>query len=169
MVTEFSQIISTWHSFYATIAGASATLLGLLFVTASINREHLDLHENARMMSLAKQTFIRYLFILVFSLTMLIPRNTPASLCIPITSLGLFGLLNIVKEMIPHVKKTKIIVLIKDYGWSLLAFILMISSSIHVIIYADTSSLFHMVSALVMMFVSATKSSWQLFIELKKN
>jgi len=99
VMTEFSQIISGWHPFYVTIAGASATLLGLLFVTVSINREHLGLDENAHLMSLARQTFIRYLFILTFSLTMLVPRKTPASLCIPIISLGLFGLFNIITQV----------------------------------------------------------------------
>jgi hypothetical protein len=167
-MTEFSQIISGWYPFYATIAGASATLLGLLFVTVSINREHLGLDENSHLMSLAKQTFLRYLFILTFSLTMLVPRKTPASLCIPITSLGLFGLFNIIREIIPNFRKTNIITSIRDYAWSLLAFVLMISSSIHVIINADTQSLFHMVTALFMLLVSATKSSWKLLTEIRK-
>ena len=86
---NFSQIVAEWQPFYATIAEATATLLGLLFVETTRTRiaenaddlaavtAHLDLKENTQLMSLARQTFAIYLFILTFSITILIPKQSP--------------------------------------------------------------------------------------------
>jgi len=164
---NFSQIVAEWQPFYATIAEATATLLGLLFVAVSLNRAHLDLKENADLMSLARQTFATYLFILTFSITVLIPKQSGKGLGIPLTFIGIYGLYFVLKEMVLHVNKIKISISIRRYGWALLAFILMISSSIHVITHEDSDSLYHMVSSMFMLLVSATKSSWILLVEIR--
>lgn len=164
---SFSQTVAGWQTFYATIAGAAATLLGLLFVAVSLNRAHLDLEENSHLMSLARQTFATYLFILTFSITVLIPRQSGKGLGIPLTFIGIYGLFLVLKEMVLHVTKINVRVSLKRYGWSLLAFILMISSSIHVIAHEDAGSLYHMVSSMFMLLVSATKSSWILLVEIR--
>jgi hypothetical protein len=163
----FSQLIENWQTFYATIAGATATLLGLLFVAVSLNRAHLDLEENAHLMSLARQTFSTYLFILTFSIVMLIPKQTPAGLGIPLTCIGIYGLFHVIREMVFHVRRIRFMVSLRRYGWSLLAFILMVTSSLHVLVHGDSDSLYHMVSSMFMLLVSATKSTWVLLVEIR--
>ena len=164
---NFSQIVAEWQPFYATIAEATATLLGLLFVAVSLNRAHLDLKENTQLMSLARQTFAIYLFILTFSITILIPKQSPKGLGIPLTLLGIYGLYHFLREMVLHINNIKISISVRRYGWALLAFILMISASIHVIVHEDADSLYHMVSSMFMLLVSATKSSWILLVEIR--
>jgi hypothetical protein len=65
-----------WFEFYAVIGGAAAALLGLLFVTISINAAAtLGVgHENSR--RLAEQAFQNYLFVVLISLLALFPDMT---------------------------------------------------------------------------------------------
>ena len=40
----FSQHLDLWHDFYVVLGGASATLMGLLFVAISLNADLITLH-----------------------------------------------------------------------------------------------------------------------------
>lgn len=166
-MVDFAQIIHDWQVFYATIAGASATLLGLLFVAVSINKEHLENEMHAHFRSLARQTFGTFMYIITFSLVFLIPRESPLGLGIPLTCIAVFGLINMIREMAPHKRTVEGLVALNRYGWSLAGFSVMISSSIHILLAADKASLYHLVSAMFMLLVSAAKSSWILMVEIK--
>jgi len=167
-MSDFAQMVHGWQVFYATIAGASATLLGLLFVAVSLNREHLEHEDHAHFRSLARQTFSTFIYIITFSLVFLIPRESPLGLGIPLTFIAVFGLINIIREMVPHFRSIDRLVALNRYGWSLAGFSVMISSSVHILLMADDKSLYHLVSAMFMLLVSAVKSSWVLMVEIKK-
>lgn len=168
MMADFTQIIHNWQIFYATIAGSSSTLLGLLFVAVSLNKEHLEHEDHAHFKALARQTFGTFIYIITFSLVFLIPKESPHALGIPLTCIALFGFINIIREMVPHMKTLNTWIALNRYGWSIAGFLVMISSSVHVMLSGDESSLYHMVSAMFMLLVSAVKSSWVLMVEIKK-
>ena len=62
-----------WGSFYEMLGGAAATLLGLLFVSVSLNAEIIlgATHQHAR--RLAEQAFQNYMAVLIISLLVLFP------------------------------------------------------------------------------------------------
>lgn len=66
-----------WQQFYEMIGGAGATLLGLLFVSMSLNAETIlgPGHEHSR--RLAEQAFQNYLAVLVVSLIVVFPNMPP--------------------------------------------------------------------------------------------
>jgi hypothetical protein len=66
-----------WQQFYEMIGGAAATLLGLLFVSMSLNAETIlgPGHEHSR--RLAEQAFQNYLAVLVIALIAVFPGMAP--------------------------------------------------------------------------------------------
>ncbi len=66
-----------WSTFYAVSAGAAATLLGLLFVAIQINIGPLTADPASRWRALARATFYKYTFLLIFSVVMLFPASKP--------------------------------------------------------------------------------------------
>ena len=66
--------MGAWANFFEMTGGAAATLLGLLFVSASVNAKAIlsDAHRSSR--RLAEQAFQNYLVILIVSLGAMLPR-----------------------------------------------------------------------------------------------
>jgi len=62
--TDFASAIEEWHDFYLAVAGASAALLGLLFVGISINLSAITAQERADLRTLAGQAFANLLYVL---------------------------------------------------------------------------------------------------------
>lgn len=96
-MNEFTQMLQSWQSFYATIASASATLAGLLFVSLSLNRSRLDEHAQ----QFARTTFANLVNVLLLALVFLIPHPEPTSLSL---ALLVFGCINVVVVVFDSVK-----------------------------------------------------------------
>ena len=67
------------HEFYEMIGGAAATLLGLLFVSMSMNAEVILGPDHRHSRNLAEQAFRNYLAVLFLSLLIFFPHVTPES------------------------------------------------------------------------------------------
>ena len=67
--------MARWQSFYMFAGAASASLMGLLFIALSINREHIARHPGYR--SVARQTGLAFICILVVTALVLIPTQSP--------------------------------------------------------------------------------------------
>ncbi|MBV9991839.1 MAG: hypothetical protein JOZ72_11160 [Alphaproteobacteria bacterium] len=72
--------MQSWQQFYEMIGGAGATLLGLLFVSVSLNAEQIlgPMHKHSK--RLAEQAFQNYLAVLLISLVVVFPGLSPISL-----------------------------------------------------------------------------------------
>ncbi len=98
----FVQTLQSWQSFFASVATASATLTGLLFVALSLNRQRLTNEGATSILSIARNSFAAFLFVLMIALVFLVPYPLPVSLTIALLVLGLantFGV--IVRELRP--------------------------------------------------------------------
>jgi hypothetical protein len=62
-----------WTVFYGAGAGASATLLGLLFVAIQLNMDQITGDRRSRWRALARSTFDHYTSLFILSVLMLIP------------------------------------------------------------------------------------------------
>ncbi|HEX4302809.1 MAG TPA: hypothetical protein VHZ78_08445 [Rhizomicrobium sp.] len=72
--------MQTWTTFYEMLGGAAATLLGLLFVSVSLNAEAILGAAHQHTKRLAEQAFQNYLCVLLISLLVCFPGMRPASL-----------------------------------------------------------------------------------------
>jgi modulator of FtsH protease len=70
----FAATVLGWHDFFLAAAGASAALLGLLFVGVSINLAAIAADERVDLRARAGQAFTNLVFVLLIGLIMLIPN-----------------------------------------------------------------------------------------------
>jgi hypothetical protein len=86
---RFEILISQWQPFFTTIAAVSATLVGLLFVSLSINREKITADANRELLRLAQRTFADFLLVLLIAILFLIPNQPNTSLAVEMFLLGI--------------------------------------------------------------------------------
>ena len=91
--------IPAWHDFYATVAGLSATLVGLLFVGLGLNPRIMAADGPTGMRVLAAQTFHNFLVLLVVSLIALIPDDTARTLAITLLIIGVQGVIRVAFDL----------------------------------------------------------------------
>jgi hypothetical protein len=87
-----SQILMQWHDFYALIGEASATLVALIFVAASIGAEVFTLKDQAGIRSFLSPTVVHFTAVLVICLLGSIPTETPVVLGALLGGVGAIGL-----------------------------------------------------------------------------
>jgi len=91
-MSQFNLAVAGWHDFYMMIGTAAATLIGLLFVSLSLNADMILRKENYDVRIFAAQTFTSFLCVLMFAVLFLIPNQEPAGLGLPLLGIDLFGL-----------------------------------------------------------------------------
>jgi modulator of FtsH protease len=91
--------LADWHEFFGAVAGAAATLVGLLFVALALNPAVMADHGPAGLRTWAGQTFNSFLMVMVFALIALIPDVGPAGLGVPLVLLGGWGLARVALDV----------------------------------------------------------------------
>ncbi len=84
----FIQQLRDWQLFYSTVALASVTLAGLLFVSLSLHQEKMKGPGQQRMLRLARGSFGDFLYVLMLGLVFLVPHPVPIGLAIALFVLG---------------------------------------------------------------------------------
>ena len=82
--SEVARALPAWTPFFALAGGAAATLVGLIFVSVSLNVRVMDAADAVHIRRLASRTLSAFIFILLTSLVCLIPDISPLSLGISI-------------------------------------------------------------------------------------
>ncbi len=165
-MNDFSMRVHEWQLFYATIMGSSATLLGLLFFAVSLNKSIISHKENLHLKKFSRQTFGLFVSVISISLTLLIPGLNPMGMGIPLTCIGTAGLIAAVRESVSHVRSGHWRGALRHYGWPCVAFGAIITASLHVIFFLDSQSLYLVMAGMIMLLISATRSTWFLLMEL---
>jgi hypothetical protein len=75
--TTFNSTIETLHPFYSLLGEAAATLLGLLFVSVTFNRQILDPAAGSSQRRHAENIFRQFVFLVWLALAMLLPLSPP--------------------------------------------------------------------------------------------
>jgi hypothetical protein len=87
-----SQILVQWHDFYSIIGEASATLVALIFVAASIGAEVFSSRHQAGIRSFLSPTVVHFTAVLVICLLASIPDQTWITLGALLGGVGAIGL-----------------------------------------------------------------------------
>jgi hypothetical protein len=88
----FATAVGGWHDFYVVVGTAAATLVGLLFVSLSLNPHVIAAGEDSSLRVLATQTFANFLLVLMIAVVFLIPDQGPLGLGLPLLGIGAYGL-----------------------------------------------------------------------------
>jgi hypothetical protein len=89
---ELTRPLEAWHEFYGLLGTAAATLVGLLFVAASIGSGYLSSERKSPTHTFTTPILAHYSYILFVSLVALVPVNTATSLALIIGLSALAGL-----------------------------------------------------------------------------
>jgi hypothetical protein len=88
----FSEVLGHWHEFYALLGTASATLVGLLFVAATVASGVFTTTRSAPRRMFLSASVIHFSTVLVVCLIVLAPEHGWASPGAMIVACGIFGL-----------------------------------------------------------------------------
>ncbi len=99
MDPNFGAELSEWHDFFATVAGVSGTLVGLLFVAVGLNPSIMADESPAGLRILAGQTFHSFLVLLIVGIVGLVPDGTGQSLMITLAIVGVQGVVRVAYDL----------------------------------------------------------------------
>ncbi|HUH97753.1 MAG TPA: hypothetical protein VLZ89_10370 [Anaerolineales bacterium] len=168
MVT-FAQIVEGWHDFYHVIGDASAALMGLLFVSLSLNIPVVTRKANAELRLLAVQTFISYIATLMFAVIFLIPDQGPLGLGLPMLGIDLIVLYVTVARILEMRRNRSYIRggggLALRFAAPLLCFaaVLIIAASV---LMGRTAGLYWFVPVVIVLFWIASLNAWDLLLQM---
>lgn len=176
MHATFSATVAEWQTFYLLAGTASATLVGLIFVSVSL---HLDLVSESGVsvvFTLARRTLFSFILVVILSLVFLIPGIGPAGLGWSLLGLGVADVLQTTLD-IPSVGRE----LRNTNGWQNFAFrivgpiVLPIVSGIGLILIAitvlsgSTADLAWMAPIVVLILAAAAFDAWELMVGLARH
>jgi hypothetical protein len=167
----FSQTVNGWHDFYIMVGTAAATLVGLLFVSLSLNADAVAHPANADLRALAEQTFSTFLYILSFAILFLIPHQSPIGLGMPLLFVGGFGLYSTVRHFLrtrpsqPRVWGTGSIA--RRFITPLICFIVLILIAISVL-FGNTGGLYWLIPVMIIFILAASTNAWDLLLRLRE-
>ncbi len=166
----FSARIQEWQMFYATLATATATLVGLLFVSLSINIDLINQPQNAHLLIRARQAFASFLYILTISLNFLIPHSVTTSLgplLLILSVLGIFGLARRMREVLREPDRSgRLSKFLQEYWLLVVAYAGMFLVAIGVSL-GNTGSLYWLVGVWMVLLVSASRDCWTLLVQVR--
>jgi len=167
----FAQAIEGWHDFYMMIGAAASTLVGLLFVSLSLNVDVITHEENTDVRELAIQTFTSFLNVIMLAVIFLIPDQDPLALGFPLVGISGFGLYVTVNQFL----KTR---RAESHAWGRadvarrfavpsLCFLAMTIIAVSVV-FGQTGSLYWLVPVMITLIIGASSNSWDLLMRLRE-
>ena len=166
-MSDFSQTIHEWETFYLLTGTAAATLIGLLFVAVSLHLELFHRKAFADLPHFAALTFNCFFYVLLISILFLIPRLSPLGLGIPLFLLGGLGLINAVIQQ----SRSRKIQSDRQTAGMASRFNLPIFCLSGMVIIAIgimshfSQSLYGLVVVIILLLASASQNAWTLLIQ----
>jgi hypothetical protein len=161
--------MNEWHEFYDVVAGVAATLLGLLFVSVSLNAEVILGGKNKHAKRLAEQAFQNYLGVLVIALLVLIPGISGKDFGISLFSLSLawvaWVLVRAFQSATAHRGISSRFVLLRRFVAPVAAFGILAYSGFEM--WSGPGDVHgSMAAGVIMLLLSATIVAWDLLIKI---
>jgi hypothetical protein len=92
---QYYEILRSWQTFYFTIGGASATLVGLMIVALSLGIKFMERSNTEDVNNFATPSIVYFVTTLLIAGTMLVPNMPPLALAVLLFAGGGFGLLRL--------------------------------------------------------------------------
>jgi hypothetical protein len=167
----FTQAVEGWHDFYLMIGTAAATLVGLLFVSLSLNADAIARQENADLRVLAAQTFTSFLNAVMLAVLFLIPSQVPLGLGLPLLGISGYGLYETVGRFLKTLRA-------RPRAWGrggvtrrfvvpTLCFVALTIIAVSVLL-GQTGGLYWLVPVMISLIVAASSNAWDLLLRLRE-
>jgi hypothetical protein len=168
LAAMFSQQISEWQIFFATVAGTSATLMGLIFLSLSLKLDVLRQMTDKTLRQMAWQTFANFFFLIMFALVFLVPNQTPLGIALPLFIICIVAIaITISRGLQARSIGLSLIYLLKESVPSLLAYLGMIT--VVALIYAGKmQALVWLLPIIIILLAIAVRNAWTLLVGVSK-
>jgi hypothetical protein len=175
--TAFAQALEPWHDFYAAVSAAAATLVGLLFVSLSVNLKLFTGDEHADSRAIAIETFANFVYVLSIALVLLIPDVSPSGVGITFGIFGVMGTLTTVRRLSSASRRWRRRHARRLTYWRFISarFILPLVSYLSLLVIAtmlwsgNTEALSWLLFVIFTLLISAAQNAWDLLIGLASN
>jgi hypothetical protein len=167
MPSEFTLILKDWQLFFSTVATASVTLAGLLFVSLSLRFERVHMQSMAGMIELASHSFSDFLYVLMLGLIFLVPHPVPFGLAVALFVMGFARGVGLLRY---HTKKDSRVDQIRKSGKFLRESVLSGIAAVGLIVVAVMilrgvmTSIFILVLVIAALLTSASWNAWMLLV-----
>jgi hypothetical protein len=159
-----------WHDFFLAAAGASAALLGLLFVGVSINLNAIAAEERADLRARASQAFANLIFVLLIALLMLIPDPDPVSIAVSLAVIAGLGLVRVGQNLYPVIRGRMQVrnwpQPVRRIGWTVIGDLLLIFTALRIGLSTDVTAIQNLVTVVFVLMVGAADVSWAMLLEV---
>jgi hypothetical protein len=167
----FALAIEGWHDFYIMAGTAAATLVGLLFVSLSLNADAITSAANADMRVLAAQTFTSFMSVVMLAVIFLIPHQVPPGLGLPMLGVSGWGLYETISRFLSTRRARR-----RSLGHGALAgrFAVPMACYLTLMIIAvtvllgRTGGLYWLVPVMIFLLAAASRNAWDLLLRLRE-
>lgn len=168
MPESFPERIVQWQPFFTTVATVAGTLVGLLFISLSINRDAIA--ANRTQFRLARRSFRDFIFILLISLFFLIPLQHGIHLAFELWFVGFLKLNVVIKQMLEArgVEKSSLWHLTCEYIFPVLAIVGLAIGGWRLYNESIMGVYYFVVPVLATLLSTGCSSAWQLLVIEKK-
>ncbi len=166
----FSEVIRQWETFYLLAGTASVTLIGLLFISVSINVERFHGRKSADLKHFAGLTFNCFFYVLIIAILFLVPGISSLGLGIPLFILGILGILNAIVQQRRAQRSTKNgteLNIAPRFNVPIIGLALMILLSVGIYFQIETS-LYGFIIVIILLLGSASHNAWAMLVEIRK-
>lgn len=171
-MNNFAQVVQEWQTFYATIAAASATLVGLLFVGLAISPNTLTQSNTRGIQLMARETFSSFVYVIAVALTFLIPRLDPTGLGIPMVIIGLVGIYYTAAALVKLVRNSSSQeerrVGIRRSVPNLVSLVLLVVIGGLLWFTGEERLLWWMIAPMLILLLNASLNTWTLFVAIQQ-
>jgi modulator of FtsH protease len=169
---EFAAAEASWHDFFLAVAGASAALLGLLFVGVSINLTAITGTERVDLRARAGQAFANLNIVLVIALLMLVPDPNPGSIALAFAFVAALGLLRVgqnvyavARGQLPRSGRWSTI---RRIGWTAVANGILLFTAARIWSTGDAAVIENLVTIVFVLMVGAADVAWSMLVEVSR-
>jgi len=150
-------MLREWESFYVIVGSSAAALTGLQFVVIALTaREHV-VRDPQAVEAFGTPTIVHFCVVLTISGLMCVPRQTPFTLALCFTLLGLFGIALSLFTAHRTRRQTGYTPVMSDWLWHvgfpLVAYIALLATGVSARTHADGALYFVAAVALTLLFI----------------
>jgi hypothetical protein len=163
----FVDQLRQWQPFYSTVAAASATLTGLLFVSLSLHKEGIATRAEGHLLRAAQRSFGDFLYVLMIGLVFLVPHQAPLGLAVALFALGAgrgFGLARQAARFSRKVsRRLTLAETLRELGLPLLATLGLLTVGVEVL-RGDIVAIYALVIVIAALLATASWNAWLLLV-----
>jgi hypothetical protein len=168
MDSEFASIIGQWQSFENLAGSISATLLGLLFIAASIRPALFDRAEHREFLTIAAKSLGMFILVIAIALVFLIPNIDPRNMGITLAGMAILALVNTTQQIVAMQK------LLNEWGLLFITRRILLPAAGYVLLLWVSAMLYIGQSgwiswlgpAQILFILSATYNAWDLLLRV---